>query len=48
MSKSLGNNLNEEVRDFHVPVEDRSAIRGMSFGGFNRCLYPIQKFDAGN
>lgn len=40
--------INEEVRDFRVPVEDRSAIRGMSFGGFKRCLYPIQKFDAEN
>ncbi|MCU9612725.1 DEAD/DEAH box helicase family protein [Caldibacillus lycopersici] len=40
--------IHEEVRDYHVPVEDRSAIRGMSFGGFKRCMYPIQKFDAEN
>lgn len=40
--------INEEVREYHIPVEDRSAIRGMSFGGFKRCLYPIQKFDAEN
>ncbi|MEQ2464168.1 DEAD/DEAH box helicase [Niallia hominis] len=40
--------INEEVRDFQISVEDRSAIRGMSFGGFKRCLYPIQKFDAEN
>lgn len=40
--------INEEVRDYRIPVEDRSAIRGMSFGGFKRCLYPIQKFDAEN
>lgn len=40
--------INEEVRDYLIPVEQRSAIRGMSFGGFKRCLYPIQKFDAEN
>jgi type III restriction enzyme len=40
--------IDEEVRDFRVPVENPSAIKGMSFGGFSRCLYPIQKFDAEN
>lgn len=38
----------EEVRDFRIPVKNPSAIKGMSFGGFSRCLYSIQKFDAEN
>lgn len=36
----------EGVRNFRQPVEDRHYIRGMIFGGFRRCLYPIQKFDS--
>ncbi|MCH8986162.1 MAG: flagellar basal body P-ring protein FlgI [Acidobacteria bacterium] len=36
----------EEVRNFRTPVEDRLMIRGMVFGGFSKCLYPQQKFDA--
>ena len=36
----------EEARDFRVPVEDRQYIRGMIFSGFQRCLYPKQKFEA--
>jgi type III restriction enzyme len=35
----------EEVRNFRTPVDQRRDIRGMLFGGFTRCLYPIQKFD---
>ena len=34
----------EATRDFRVPVEDRQRIRGMLFGGFQKCLYPVQKF----
>lgn len=40
--------IDEEVRDFRIPVKNPSAIKGMSFGGFSRCLYSIQKFDAEN
>ena len=36
----------ESVRDFRDPVEERQLIRGMLFGGFQRCLYPQQKFDS--
>jgi type III restriction enzyme len=36
----------EGVRNFRQPVEERQYIRGMVFGGFRRCLYPIQKFDS--
>lgn len=35
----------EGVRPFRAPVPDQSYIRGLLFGGFNRCLYPKQKFD---
>lgn len=34
----------ETTRDFRAPVEDRQRIRGMLFGGFQKCLYPVQKF----
>ncbi|MES5869064.1 DEAD/DEAH box helicase family protein [Bacillus cereus] len=40
--------IDEEVRDYKLSVENRAAIRGMSFGGFKRCLYSVQKFDAEN
>jgi type III restriction enzyme len=36
----------EGVRDFHAPVEDRSRIRQIVFGGFDKCIYPRQKFDS--
>lgn len=36
----------EQVRDFRTPVADKSAIRKMAFGGFLRCLYPVQKFQS--
>jgi len=47
----IGNNLNELLID-RLPLvvlkrRDRSAvsrIKQMLFGGFNRCLYPLQKF----
>ncbi|MFA6242835.1 MAG: hypothetical protein WC655_17985 [Candidatus Hydrogenedentales bacterium] len=36
----------EPVRDVRMPVTDKQNIRRMLFGGLQRCLYPIQKFDA--
>jgi type III restriction enzyme len=36
----------EGIRNFRAPVEERQYIRGMLFGGFRRCLYPMQKFDS--
>ena len=36
----------ENIRPFRVPVEDRQRIRSMAFGGFRKCLYPVQKFDS--
>lgn len=38
--------LDEGVHNFREPVIDKSRIRSMVFGGFLRCLYPIQKFDS--
>ena len=35
---------NENIRLFRDPVEYRQNIRGMLFNGFNRCLYPTQRF----
>lgn len=34
----------EQVRNFRTPVDEKQLIRGMLFGGFNRCLYAAQKF----
>jgi len=36
----------EQVRDFRTPVTDKNLIRKMAFGGFQRCLYPLQKFQS--
>jgi len=35
----------EPPRNFRTTVDDRLMIRGMLFGGFKKCLYPVQKFD---
>jgi len=38
----------EEVRDFRLSIPDgmKHKIKGMLFGGFDKCLYPEQKFDS--
>ncbi|MBS0175818.1 MAG: DEAD/DEAH box helicase family protein [Nitrospira sp.] len=36
----------EEIRNFKDPVPNKQAIPQMVFGGFKRCLYPIQKFSS--
>ena len=36
--------VNEEPADYHVAPEDKSNITKYLFGGFERCLYPVQKF----
>lgn len=38
----------EQLRDFRAPVPEgmRSKIRSMLFGGFQKCLFPAQKFDS--
>ena len=35
----------EPVRDLRTPVADKQNIRRMLFGGLQRCLYPVQRFD---
>ncbi len=37
---------NEDVRNFRAPVDNPSQIKSMHFGGFEKCLYPLQKFDS--
>lgn len=36
----------EAPRDFRQPVDDKQYIRNVLFGGFQRCLFPAQKFDS--
>jgi type III restriction enzyme len=38
--------VDDQVRDFRTPVDDKLAIRGMLFTGFQRCLFPRVKFDS--
>jgi type III restriction enzyme len=35
-----------QPRDFRAPLEDRSKIRQLTFAGFRRSLYPVEKFDS--
>jgi type III restriction enzyme len=35
------------VRNVRDTVDDPARIKQMLFGGFQRCLYPLQKFDSG-
>jgi type III restriction enzyme len=35
----------EPLRHYDTPIANKSDIRNMLFGGFERCLYPTQKFD---
>jgi type III restriction enzyme len=36
----------DTVHDFRQTVQDRTRIAQMLFGGFQRCLYPVQKFQS--
>jgi type III restriction enzyme len=36
----------DTIHDFRHPVGDKSKIAQMIFGGFKRCLYPVQKFQS--
>ena len=40
------NPASDTVYDFRQTVEDRNRIAQMVFGGFQRCLYSIQKFQS--
>ncbi len=37
---------NAKLRHFNQPVHDKQKIKQMHFGGFKKCLYPVQKFDS--
>lgn len=47
-ANTYSTDAHEEVRNFHVTVPEgqRNRIASMVFGGFHKCLYPIQKFDS--
>ncbi len=34
------------VKNYRDTVDDKSRIKQMLFGGFEKCLYPLQKFDS--
>lgn len=36
----------EAIHNFRHPVADKTKISQMVFGGFTRCLYPVQKFQS--
>jgi len=38
----------QAVRDFRMPIPEgeKNRITNMLFGGFQKCLYPVQKFDS--
>jgi type III restriction enzyme len=36
----------EPVHNFRAPVADKTKIAQMIFGGFKKCLYPVQKFQS--
>ncbi len=38
--------VNEPPADYRVSPDDKSNMSKYVFGGFKRCLYPIQKFDS--
>jgi len=38
--------VNEAPADYRVAPEDKSNMARYLFGGFQRCLYPVQKFDS--
>ncbi|EKN5918711.1 TPA: DEAD/DEAH box helicase [Yersinia enterocolitica] len=36
----------QPVQDYRDTIRDMSRIKQVLFGGFSRCLYPLQKFDS--
>ncbi len=51
IARSIGNArvaapADEIVRQFDRPIDNKIDIRKMLFGGFEKCLYPTQKFDS--
>ena len=44
-SQAFAAPASETLRQFDTPLQNKSDIRKMLFGGFEKCLYPTQKFD---
>lgn len=38
--------MDAAILDFRAPVDDKGRIAQMLFGGFQRCLFPVQKFQS--
>jgi type III restriction enzyme len=38
--------VDDQPRNFRIPVEKKSLIPGMLFDGFTKCLYPVQRFQS--
>ena len=36
----------ERPSNFRTPVDDKKNIRSMLFRSFDKCLFPVQKFDS--
>lgn len=45
-SQAFAASADEVIRAFGTPLDNKSDIRKMLFGGFKKCLYPTQKFDS--
>ncbi|HXC53140.1 MAG TPA: DEAD/DEAH box helicase family protein [Candidatus Limnocylindrales bacterium] len=45
-SQAFAASADELMRDFGMPIDNKSDIRKMLFGGFKKCLYSTQKFDS--
>lgn len=47
-TSSYSSPANESIRNFRIAIAEgqRNQIRSMLFGGFEKCLYPVQKFDS--
>jgi type III restriction enzyme len=45
-SQAFAADADESIRAFGTPIDNKSDIRKMLFGGFKKCLYPTQKFDS--
>lgn len=45
-SQAFAADADESIRAFSTPIDNKSDIRKMLFGGFKKCLYPTQKFDS--
>jgi len=45
-AQAFASSAGEVARRFDLPIDNKSDIRKMLFGGFKKCLYPTQKFDS--